>query len=755
MAGTAVLVVLVLTLASRATVVYADSPSPVETPPPATQPQPAAPQATETPQYTPSGGNVPTGTPAPDPAPTVVNNTTTILHILQIPDTATFGTVITKAFAKQVAALFGIDYNPGAGNVNLQSSAVGAVSSYMEGLAGSKTTSLKNVWASPDPTRENLWNASLRIALVLIPLSLLLMVASAMKEGSVTTTIMGYDNAREAFINWVGSIGLMAASLVILNLLTNGASAISAALIDSLFRGNGWQVVFNEIFGQSLGTMITQINPIAGLFVMFFEIILVFTFITSLLIAMIARDVIILLLAAAAPIVFVLSTFGEFDFMKRTWITTAVMSALMQPINVAVIGIAYSLMANQANITDIGGFLKMTMMLLGIVSVIMSVNSIYGKSVFGAVQEVAQKAGKATMAVVAAAAGVAGAAVGVGMAGGMAGAGAAGGAAEAGAAGAGAAGAGTATGTGGAAAVGAGSTGSAGQALGATAKSGGLGGMFGSGQGSQMMTHALGEALRATGIPGVSNFGQGMMAGSRMASGADQIFQQQSAAAQSLAQGQQKERDESTQPEQVLKNMQPGRDMALSNARTRADFDKAMDRSHKLYAAREGFEGHFPTYDEGVGKAMNAVVASGDSLPTFLEKGGWLQAAGGDVNAATANYLMVGAMQGGFGSTGVLGARPDAYVFPEKSNNYAPVIAYRKNSDWAGDTGYLSQQSHAIAAAQTRGHDSFGNVMEGYDRMTRDERVTWAENVLHTSPGGGVLADPPPIPNEGATGLFG
>jgi len=297
-----------------------------------------------------------------------------------------------------------------------------------------------------EDTRKSLWGIMLRISLVMIPVSLVVTLSSAMKDGM--SSVISYSNAREAAIEWLVSVVLMGSSLLLINIGIKASSLITSGIFEmvdaqyNLFgAGSGLgRAFFGDLMIQHVTTM--AVSPLAALFLLFFKFFLMVALVGTLIISSMSQSVGMLLMTAIAPLLYILSSLKPLAWLKGLWLKVVIVLLLIPPINMLLITMGTLLVkaayANKSfSLQSFGSLLFGIFASIGVVSVLITVNAAVGKMVYGAAMQVAEKAWGATkqvlaLAVAAAGAGV-GAAAGAGAAGAGAGAGAGADAAAAGA----------------------------------------------------------------------------------------------------------------------------------------------------------------------------------------------------------------------------------------------------------------------------------------------------------------------------------
>jgi len=341
--------------------------------------------------------------------------------------------------------------------------------------------------------RGDVWRVTIVIAGILMPLTLVVSVGSALKEGAVSVT--GYASAREALINWAIGVGAAASSFFLLSKAIELSINMQYAIRDGLASSiqENWNLGEQLIGGLINTGAILLVPKIAQIFLGFFAIFMAVGLVASIALALLAREVILLLAVGVAPIVLIGGTVRPLRWLSGLWTKVTTITLLLGPANFLLLGIAILVgaKANTAGLLE-GHFIGF-MIALGVLSVLIGLNTLIGKMVYGAAIEVAQKAWKSTMAVINLAAMAAGFAVAPAI-GGMIGGSTA--------AGSTIAGTGVAMGTS-AQATGIASAGAVGKAA----------NIYGQATSQAQLTSSIGRAIASTNLPGARGFGAGLSTG--------------------------------------------------------------------------------------------------------------------------------------------------------------------------------------------------------------------------------------------------
>jgi len=241
---------------------------------------------------------------------------------------------------------------------------------------------------------------------------LMITVGSAMREG--VTSITGYANAREALLNWLIGVGAAAASYFLIEKAIDLSGASSSAIRDSLGQAiaDEWNLG-DQLLGSIINLWALQsAGPLMQLFLGFFALITMIVVVSSIIMALLAREVILLLLVAVSPVIFIIGSMRPLRWLSGLWTKAMVVALLLGPVNFLLLAI-FALIASKANASSsgLGGAILGMLIGIGVISVLIALNSVIGKLVYGAAVEITQKAWRSTMGVLQLAAVAAGFAV--------------------------------------------------------------------------------------------------------------------------------------------------------------------------------------------------------------------------------------------------------------------------------------------------------------------------------------------------------
>ena len=332
------------------------------------------------------------------------------------------------------------------------------------------------------------WTGMLRISAALWPLTFVIVLTGAAKESFITSAPVGFADTKKGLLDWLISVALAAGSLLILTWVNELFQEITQAILVAdfgVFRSLDAHAIAGTLFNGAILGGFTALVPFGGLFIAFFFIILAFSVLVSLFLVYVAKYALLFVLVVIAPFVLTISVLPPTRWLNWTWIRMVLLVSLLGPVNALLLKLASLATIQQAGamgelslVPAVVHFFK----LMGVLSLLLTINFTVAKTTFGAVNEVKDRAVDATRQV----AGIIVSAVAVGAA-------ALGGAAIGGAAigGATAGGGGLAAG-GGAAATGAGGTAAGTQAAASIPVTG-----TGASAGSQVPANAGASAMRA------------------------------------------------------------------------------------------------------------------------------------------------------------------------------------------------------------------------------------------------------------------
>ncbi len=247
---------------------------------------------------------------------------------------------------------------------------------------------LKNV-------RGNAWRVSISIAGILAPLILSLVVSASLKDSA--SSIMGYAVARESLLKWVISIAAAASSYFLLEKLIDLSKALESAIRSQFIKSN--TEIINGIGVTQLAnalipspTEYTELGVLLLIILIIFSILLLIAYTAALTVSWFATKVIIIFVVAIAPIVLVIGVLQPFRWLQGLWVKITTIALILWPLNMLVLGIFSNVIAifiSSENASVTNTFFAY-FIAVGIISIFIAMNSIFGKLVYGSAIEIAR-----------------------------------------------------------------------------------------------------------------------------------------------------------------------------------------------------------------------------------------------------------------------------------------------------------------------------------------------------------------------------
>ena len=264
--------------------------------------------------------------------------------------------------------------------------------------------------------RKSSWLQLRKVAFALLPLVAALTIWASMKDGLYSVT--GYANTFEAVAEFFVSIAIALGSYWLMEQAISLVKALTVAIADSLQVNITGSVYAGLVIKPSLAAMS---SPVMSMIFYIFAFALVLTYMASVTIAFLAREVVIIMTVALAPVMIILGSVRPLSWLRGLWSKAFIVFLLLLPINVLTMGVSFKLWVAAMSLSS-GTVATIFQLLLitGTISVLIAVNGTLGKLVYGAAIEVAKKVGETLTSVATMAAGLAVGAVGLGTLGGSA-----------------------------------------------------------------------------------------------------------------------------------------------------------------------------------------------------------------------------------------------------------------------------------------------------------------------------------------------
>jgi hypothetical protein len=296
--------------------------------------------------------------------------------------------------------------------------------------------------AQGDDVMGPAWRLMVKVAVLLWPLTLAIIAAIAAKD-AVAAASWGIGDLKEALGGWLLAVVASATSLYWMDLANRFTNGTTMAILNMSFTGEaGFQpnALTMLVFGTA-GLLLTWVSMPASLVIVIFVILMGLAVLSSLVFQFLARFVILYILVALAPVVIILGVLPPLSWFRYMWLRGFIMVEAIGPINALLLKLVMILAVRGQSNDPITAFVNF-IGAIGVLSILITVDGVIIKGVFGAAEEVMQKAVSTVQTlgtlVLAAGTALAGGAIAGGAAG-AAGATTAGGASSAGGAGTGAA----------------------------------------------------------------------------------------------------------------------------------------------------------------------------------------------------------------------------------------------------------------------------------------------------------------------------
>lgn len=213
-----------------------------------------------------------------------------------------------------------------------------------------------------------------KLAVALVPLVILLSIASAMRAGASSVT--GIAEARSMAVNLLFCIGLAFSSRWLLGKI----SAISYSIATEIGKG---AILFSD-------SMLTSLTFGSAILIMLFTFVFIFIIIALLIefyLAAMSLQVMYALLAALGPIFIVLSAFKPLEWLRGQWLKMLLQAVVLAPANALIINLLNHISWDGGA----SGVLLASAMYIGCASILIAINSSVAKQILSSAAMVASK----------------------------------------------------------------------------------------------------------------------------------------------------------------------------------------------------------------------------------------------------------------------------------------------------------------------------------------------------------------------------
>lgn len=246
--------------------------------------------------------------------------------------------------------------------------------------------------ANGDDVMGPAWRLMIKVAVLLWPLTLAIIAAIAAKD-AVAAASWGIGDLKEALGGWLIAVVASATSLYWMDLANRFTNATTMTILNLSFTGEaGFQpnALTALVFGTA-GLLLTWVSMPAALIVVIFVILMGLAVLSALVFQFLARFVILYLLVALAPVVIVLGVLPPVSWFRYMWLRGFVMVEAIGPINALLLKLVMILAVRGASNGPLAAFVNF-IGAIGVLSILITVDGVIIKGVFGAAEEVMQKA---------------------------------------------------------------------------------------------------------------------------------------------------------------------------------------------------------------------------------------------------------------------------------------------------------------------------------------------------------------------------
>lgn len=236
------------------------------------------------------------------------------------------------------------------------------------------------------------WRLMIKVAVLLWPLTLAIIAAIAAKD-AVAAASWGIGDLKEALGGWLIAVVASATSLYWMDLANRFTNATTMTILNMSFTGEaGFQpnALTALVFGTA-GIVLTMVSMPASLIIVIFVILMGLAVLSSLVFQFLARFVILYILVALAPVVIILGVLPPLGWFRYMWLRGFIMVLAIGPINALLLKLVMILAVRGSSNDPITAFVNF-IGAIGVLSILLTVDGVIIKGVFGAAEEVMQKA---------------------------------------------------------------------------------------------------------------------------------------------------------------------------------------------------------------------------------------------------------------------------------------------------------------------------------------------------------------------------
>jgi len=246
--------------------------------------------------------------------------------------------------------------------------------------------------AQGDDVMGPAWRLMIKVAVLLWPLTLAIIAAIAAKD-AVAAASWGIGDLKEALGGWLIAVVASATSLYWMDLANRFTNATTMAILSMSFTGEaGFQpnALTTLVFGTA-GLLLTMVSMPASLVIVVFVILMGLAVLSALVFQFLARFVILYILVALAPVVIILGVLPPLSWFRYMWLKGFILVLAIGPINALLLKLVMILTVRGQSNDPITAFVNF-IGAMGVLSILLTIDGVIIKGVFGAAEEVMQKA---------------------------------------------------------------------------------------------------------------------------------------------------------------------------------------------------------------------------------------------------------------------------------------------------------------------------------------------------------------------------
>ncbi|MBU1749789.1 MAG: type IV secretion system protein, partial [Chloroflexi bacterium] len=254
----------------------------------------------------------------------------------------------------------------------------------LRGTPTAASQGFAGLWVGTNPF-EDVWYKVRLVSFFLYPILLAITGLSITSRNALGASWQGEDLG-EALVRWFFIVLASGLSLYLcdwINRLCNALAGLFLGMPDATF-------IVNAVFMGASSVLIVGGGPVLGLLLGVFMFVVGLLIIVALIMQYVARYVLLYILVAIAPLAILALGLDQTRWLGFLWIKGFLMVTLLQPISALVFALMYLLAQNGVlnGLADpVGSFVKFAVV-VGLLSVLITLNYAVINGVFGAIGQV-------------------------------------------------------------------------------------------------------------------------------------------------------------------------------------------------------------------------------------------------------------------------------------------------------------------------------------------------------------------------------